>query len=147
MQVRRARYDEGQQLVSLWGAAVDATHHFLSAEDRRAIGEHVAQFLPQAPLWVAASDEDTPVAFMLLDNQHMEALFVDPRWHGKGIGSLLIDHALTLCPALTTDVNEQNRAALAFYLSRGFEIAGRSATDSEGRAYPLLHLRYQGSEE
>ena len=147
MQIRRARDDEGPQLVALWGAAVDATHHFLSPADRVAIGEQVAQFLPQAPLWVAVSEQDIPLGFMLLADQHMEALFVDPLWHGKGVGSLLLDHAITLCPALTTDVNEQNRAALAFYLAQGFEITGRSQTDSAGRAYPLLHLRYRGSEE
>lgn len=147
MQIRRARYDEGQQLVTLWGAAVDATHHFLTPADRLAIGVQVAQFLPEAPLWVAVNEQDIPVGFMLLADQHMAALFIAPQWQGKGAGSLLIDYALSLCPALTTDVNEQNRAALAFYLAKGFEITGRSATDSDGRPYPLLHLRYRGSEE
>ena len=147
MQIRRARYDEGQQLVALWEAAVDATHHFLTPADRLAIGEQVAQFLPAAPLWVAVNEQDIPAGFMLLADQHMAALFISPQWQGKGAGSLLIDYALSLCPALTTDVNEQNRAALAFYLAKGFEITGRSATDSDGRPYPLLHLRYRGSEE
>jgi putative acetyltransferase len=39
------------------------------------------------------------------------------------------------------DVNEQNEAARRFYEACGFEVAGRSETDSAGRPFPLLHMR------
>jgi putative acetyltransferase len=41
---------------------------------------------------------------------------------------------------LTVDVNEQNPEAVAFYLALGFHVVGRSATDAEGRPFPLLRL-------
>ena len=39
------------------------------------------------------------------------------------------------------DVNEQNPEAVAFYRRLGFEVEGRSALDSAGRPFPLLHMR------
>ncbi|MNW07434.1 putative N-acetyltransferase YjaB [compost metagenome] len=75
----------------------------------------------------------------------MEALFIDPDQHGKGIGKALITLALAEHPALTTDVNEQNPGAIGFYEHMGFERTGRSTHDGQGRPYPLIHLRYRAA--
>ena len=53
--------------------------------------------------------------FMLLSEDHLDALFVDPELRGCGVGRLLVKHALALIPSLTTDVNEQNAQAAGFY--------------------------------
>ncbi|WP_333501661.1 acetyltransferase [Kluyvera genomosp. 2] len=141
--IRRSVHHEGEQLIAIWCRSVDATHHFLSAQDRTAIETQVRAFLPGAPLWVAANANDTPVAFMLLSEHHLEALFVDPDVRGSGVGRQLIEHALSLIADLTTDVNEQNAQALGFYQRMGFDVTGRSETDDHGRPYPLLHLRHK----
>ena len=75
-----------------------------------------------------------------MDDTRVEALFIHPEWLRRGGGSLLIDHARRLYGKLKVDVNEPNIPALRFYLARGFSIVGRSATDSAGRPFPLLHL-------
>lgn len=144
MRIRNARKEDGHRVVDIWRAAVDATHDFLSTVDRLAIEEEVAGFLPSAPLHLAVDEQDRPIAFMLLDGGHMEALFVDPVVRGKGVGAALVRHALMLHPGLTTDVNEQNEQAVGFYEHLGFERTGRSALDGQGRAYPLIHLAYRG---
>ena len=104
--IRRSRAEDAQAVIAIWRAAVDATHHFLAAEDRDAIDEEVSEFLPRVPLWIAADSADLPIAFMLLLEGHMEALFVHPAYSGVGVGSALVRHGLTLHPNLTTDVNE-----------------------------------------
>ena len=142
--IRPSRPDEGQRVLEIWRRAVDATHDFLSADDRQAIEDMVSDFLPQAPLWLAVDENDHPWALMLLDQGHMEALFVDPARRGTGLGSALLRHALTLHPRLSTDVNEQNPQALGFYQKMGFQPTGRSALDGQGRPYPLIHLQYAG---
>ena len=142
--IRPSRPDEGQRALEIWRRAVDATHDFLSADDRQAIEDMVSDFLPQAPLWLAVDENDHPWALMLLDQGHMEALFVDPARRGTGLGSALLRHALTLHPRLSTDVNEQNPQALGFYQKMGFQPTGRSALDGQGRPYPLIHLQYAG---
>ncbi|TYG04539.1 acetyltransferase [Klebsiella grimontii] len=141
--IRRSRHDEGEKLVAIWRRSVDATHDFLSKEYRVELETLVSSFLPEAPLWVAVTDKDEPVAFMLLTGEHMDALFVDPTVRGCGVGKLLIEHALTLAPKLTTNVNEQNEQAVGFYQKMGFKVTGRSETDDLGKPYPLLHLVHE----
>ncbi len=140
--IRRSRHDEGEKLVAVWCRSVDATHHFLSAEYRAELERLVRSFLPEAPLWVAANVRDEPVGFMLLSGQHMDALFVDPDARGMGVGRLLVEHALSQAPKLTTNVNEQNVQAVGFYKKMGFRVTGRSEVDDLGKPYPLLNLAY-----
>ncbi|THU01070.1 acetyltransferase [Lampropedia puyangensis] len=144
--IRMSRPDEGNRAIEIWRLAVDATHHFLAQEDRLAIEKMVATFLPQAPLWLAVNGNDYPLAFMLVEKGHMEALFVDPAYRGVGIGAMLVRHGIAQHPALTTDVNEQNLQALGFYEKMGFKQTGRSALDSDGRPYPIIHLQFTGIE-
>ena len=122
--IRRSRHDEGEKLIAIWCRSVDATHNFLSKEYRVELEELVRSFLPEAPLWVAVTEKDEPIAFMLLTGEHMDALFVDPDVRGCGVGKLLINHALTLSSKLTTNVNEQNEQAVGFYKKMGFEHTG-----------------------
>ncbi|HIF4663793.1 TPA: acetyltransferase [Citrobacter koseri] len=138
--IRRSRQDEGEKLIAIWCRSVDATHHFLSASYRSELEELVRSFLPEAPLWVAVTEQDEPIAFMLLTGQHMDALFVDPDVRGCGVGKFLVEHAITLAPELTTNVNEQNEQAVGFYKKMGFKVTGRSEVDDLGRPYPLLNL-------
>jgi putative acetyltransferase len=141
--IRASEPRDGERVVEIWRDAVDATHDFLTPADRAAIEEEVRGFLPSAPLSLWVDEQDRPLGFMLLSGDHIEALFVDPACHGRGIGRSLIDHALRQHPALTTDVNEQNAQAMGFYERIGFNPTGRSPTDSEGRPYPLIHLHLQ----
>ncbi|EPH0094757.1 TPA: acetyltransferase [Pluralibacter gergoviae] len=143
IKIRRSRHEEGKQLIAIWCRSVDATHDFLSGAYRAELEDLVSAFLPEAPLWVAVTEKDEPVAFMLLTGEHMDALFVDPAVRGRGVGKLLIEHALTLAPRLTTDVNEQNEQAVGFYRKMGFKVAGRSETDDLGKPYPLLNLVHE----
>ena len=145
--IRRSRPDEGDKLTAIWCRSVDATHDFLTKAYRKELEEMVRAFLPEAPLWVAVNTEDQPIAFMLLTGEHMDALFVDPDVRGCGVGQLLIEHALSLTPKLTTNVNEQNEQAVGFYQKMGFRVTGRSETDDLGQPYPLLNLMYEQQAE
>ncbi|HGF2151158.1 TPA: acetyltransferase [Escherichia coli] len=142
--IRRSRHEEGEELVAIWCRSVDATHDFLSAEYRAELEELVRSFLPEAPLWVAVNERDQPVGFMLLSGQHMDALFIDPDVCGCGVGRMLLEHALSMAPELTTNVNEQNEQAVGFYKKVGFKVTGRSEVDDLGKPYPLLNLEYVG---
>lgn len=142
IRLRPSRPKDGPRAVEIWAAAVDATHDFLTPEDRDAIGREVEGFLPYAPLTLAVDDRDRALGFMLIEGGRMEALFIDPEHRGAGVGAIMIDYALAVHPTLTTDVNEQNTQAVGFYEHMGFERTGRSELDGQGRPYPLIHLRF-----
>lgn len=140
--IRESTVADRERILEIWRNAVDDSHGFLSAQDRQAIEQEVAGFLPQTPLHLAVDAQGQVAGFMLLDGGHMEALFIDPLFKRRGVGRLLVAHALQAHPQLTLDVNEQNIEAVRFYTHLGFAAQGRSALDSQGRNYPIIHLRY-----
>lgn len=146
MIVRPGTTADVPRALEIWRAAVDATHGFLTPEDRAAIERMVGtQFLPFADLWLVDDAAGCAMGFLAMDGDMIDALFVDPAVHGHGFGSALITHALALAPRARVDANEQATNALPFYLARGFVAVGRSETDGEGRPYPLIHLRHGGN--
>lgn len=144
--IRQSTSSDGERVVEIWRRAVDATHDFLSAEDRAAIDREVQDFLPGMPLWLAV-EGGTVLGFMGLSGSHLDALFIDPAHRGRGVGRLLVSHAVALERRLTTDVNEQNPQARGFYERLGFIAFGRSAIDDQGRPYPLIHMKLEPAEQ
>lgn len=146
MKVREGLPADVPRALEIWRAAVDATHGFLTPEDRVEIDRMVAeQFLPQAELWLAEDGDGHVLGFLVMERNEIDALFVDPAAHGQGYGTALIEHALTLSPHATVEASEQASNALPFYEARGFVRIGRSETDPQGRPYPLVRLRYAGA--
>ena len=140
-QVRRAAPAEGSVVFDLWWRSVCATHDFLSPRDLRAIAADVRKLgLISMNPWLLCSQRGQPAGFLIASGSHIEGLFIAPEWMRRGGGSLLVRHAYELHGPLSVEVNEQNSAAVKFYQGRGFVRVGRSATDSAGRPFPLLHL-------
>jgi putative acetyltransferase len=139
--IRPSRPDEGERIVSIWRAAVDATHDFLVPSDRAAIDVDARAYCMAAPLWVAVDARGELIAFMGLSEARLDALFVDPQRRGRGVGQALVSFASSLHPVLDTEVNAQNGQAVGFYRKLGFIETGYSPTDDQGRPYPLIHMR------
>lgn len=143
MTIRRSLDGDRPLLLDLWERSVRLTHTFLSESDIATLKPLVATALTSDALewWVAATETDEPIAFLGYSTGTIDALFVDPRYRGGGVGTRLVAHAQRLAGgALRVDVNEQNEAARGFYSSLGFETVGRSPTDDGGRPFPLIHM-------
>ena len=126
-------------LLLVWESSVRTTHDFLSEQDIIMLRPSVADALRHVPLLLLATEEETPVAFLGMNGEQVEMLFVDAQFRGQGAGGALLRTAMAH-GARCVDVNEQNPQALAFYLHMGFAVTGRSATDSLGLPFPILHL-------
>ncbi|TBU86606.1 acetyltransferase [Phytopseudomonas dryadis] len=141
MPIRPRQAADNPRLLDIWHRAVLATHAFLSAADVEALYQQVRDVYLQAVEVDVYTLADGRVAgFIGMSERHVEMLFVDPEQHGQGIGSRLLDDARARLGRLTVDVNEQNPAAHGFYRRYGFRDTGRSATDGEGRPFPLIHM-------
>lgn len=134
------------RLVSVWEDAVRATHAFLPEPYIVLLRDKVLRRYLDAVMLVCARGPDRRIqGFVGVAGGRIDMLFVDPQWHGRGIGKQLLQHAVQALDAVTLDVNEQNTQALGFYLHQGFEIVGRSPKDGLGQPYPLLHMRWRGT--
>ena len=147
MNIRAGTADDVPRALEIWRAAVDATHGFLTAEDRAEIDVMVErEHLPQVDLWVATDEAGAVQGFLGLSADEIDSLFVDPAVHGRGYGSALLAHALAIIPKARVDASEQAPQAVAFYERRGFVRTGRSPTDPMGRPYPLIHFVYDADD-
>jgi len=130
------------RVVEVWEGSVRATHHFLTEADIQFFKPLVQEELPHvAELACMRDGEGQVVGFIGVEHDKIEMLFVHPSWRGQGIGRRLMTYAVMTLETTMVDVNEQNTQALGFYMRMGFEVIGRSALDSTGKPFPLLHLR------
>jgi putative acetyltransferase len=134
-------------LIEIWEASVSATHDFLDAKDIQALKPVVYEAIQGVETLVTANDEHgIAAAFMGVERDKIEMLFVVPQMRGRGIGRQLVSYAVNELKARYVDVNEQNPQAAGFYGKMGFEVFGRSELDAQGNPYPLLRMRLKNPE-
>src|SRR5215204_7084874 len=144
MHVRPAQVEDRERLLELWERSVRATHYFLEDSDLVALRPLVAEELASDAVdwWVLVSATGALIGFLGFASDTIEALFIDPDYHGQGGGKFLVAHAQSLAAgALAVDVNEQNEAVLGFYKALRFSVVRRSPTDAGGRPLPTLHMK------
>lgn len=134
-----------KQLLVLWEASVRATHLFLSDAEVRKIKEYVPQALTGVfHLVVAEREAGCPVAFMGVEGQRLEMLFLSPEERGAGLGRQLLDYGIRRYGIQEVTVNEQNPQAVGFYEHMGFAVYKRTNLDEVGDPYPLLYMKRIG---
>lgn len=145
MQIKQiTEYDEKifNRIFEVWENSVRATHDFLSEKDIEELKPMVKKALPSVEKLFCMYDEQCSVcAFMGINKNKIEMLFVDDSLRGKGIGGKLIKHAFDNLAVEFVDVNEQNTLATGFYKHMGFKTFERSETDPQGKHFPILHMR------
>lgn len=132
------------QLLEVWENSVRATHLFLSNEEI----ENIKKYIPQAisdisHLIIAKNDNNTPIAFMGIENEKLEMLFIRNNERGKGLGKKLLNYGIENYNINELVVNEQNPNAEGFYEHIGFKVYKRSEFDEQGNSYPILYMRLE----
>jgi len=71
---------------------------------------------------------------------YLPLLGVDPHHHGKGLGSLLMKHALSICDkeSMLAYLESSNPRNIQFYKRHGFELLGTIQVDSFPPIFPML---------
>ena len=92
-------------------------------------------------LTIVRDSDNVIVGFMGVLEDNLEMMFLVPDAIGKGVGKLLLKHAIENLKITRVDVNEHNEKALRFYEHFGFKIISRSEFDGTGKPYPILHMQ------
>ena len=131
-----------EQLTEVWERSVKDTHLFLSESEIEDIKKYVPQALKGVVhLVVAENESGCPVAFMGVEEQKLEMLFIAPEERGKGLGQKLIQYGIENYSIRELAVNEQNPLAKGFYEHMGFRGYKRTDHDEQGKPYPLLYMK------
>ena len=133
-----------EQLLDLWESSVRATHLFLSENEIEGIKNYVPQALNEIPhLIIVENENQVPMGFMGIVEQHLEMLFISDEERGKGLGKELLKYGIEKYSINDLAVNEQNPLAKGFYEHMGFKVYKRTDHDEQGNPYPLLYMSRQ----
>ena len=131
-----------KQLLKIWESSVRETHLFLSDNEIKRIADYVPLALNNINHLVIVEDDNyQPVAFMGIEKERLEMLFVAPHEMKKGLGKSLIQFGIKNYQLKELTVNEQNPQAKGFYEHFGFHVYKRTETDEQGNPYPLLYMK------
>ena len=131
-----------KQLLKIWESSVRETHLFLSDNEIKRIADYVPLALNNINHLVIVEDDNyQPVAFMGIEKERLEMLFVAPNEMKKGLGKSLIQFGIKNYLLKELTVNEQNPQAKGFYEHLGFHVYKRTETDEQGNPYPLLYMK------
>ena len=132
------------QLIEVWEDSVKATHTFLSNEEIEKIKEYVPQALNTISHLIIATDEyERPIAFMGIEENKLEMLFIKNSERGKGIGKQLLNYGIENYDVNELAVNEDNLQAKGFYEHIGFKVYQRNELDDQGNPYPVLYMKLE----
>lgn len=135
-----------KQLYQVWESSVRGTHLFLSEADIASISRYIPLAIKKIPILVIAIEANQPIAFMGVDADKIEMLFVDSRNRGNGVGKKLVMEAIDYYKVNEVCVNEQNPQAQGFYEHVGFVVYRRSDLDEQGNPFPILYMHLKRPE-
>lgn len=131
-----------KQLCRIWEKSVRATHLFLSEDDIQMISQYIPSALLEIPhLLIARNEASEPAAFLGIEGNKVEMLFVLPEKKGLGLGKRLVQYAREKFNVSEVCVNEQNPEARGFYERLGFAVYKRTESDEQGNPFPLLYMK------
>jgi GNAT superfamily N-acetyltransferase len=97
--------------------------------------------IPRTEVWLAEDDGGEPVGLLVLDEEWVDQLYVEPGLTGRGIGTELIELAKRRRPAgLRLWTFESNAGAQRFYERHGFRATDRTEDDNEEGVPDILFV-------
>ena len=107
------------------------------AEDLVFFQEHV---FPASTVRLAKAGSQL-VGFATVRQDWLDHLYVDPAWHGQGVGRSLLEAAKADVPELSLWTFQENIQARRFYERQGFALV--ELTDGRGNEERLPDARYR----
>ncbi|WP_225667372.1 GNAT family N-acetyltransferase [Thalassolituus oleivorans] len=139
--IRQYQTSDLAAVLDSWEVATRLAHTFMTDEFIAQERKNVAEiYIPNTDTWVAEID-GVVEGFIALIGNEVGAIFLQPNWHGKGVGKALMDQAHALHGDLEVEVFKENTIGRAFYLRYGFEFLEQKLHEPTGQQ--VLRLRFK----
>ena len=121
MEIRQFEQADLEPLLYVWEEASRVGHPFLSKEFLISERENIPKvYIPNGEVWVAV-EAGLIKGFLILHGKEVGALFVNPIFHGRGIGFALMNKAAEMHLELNVEVFKENSIGNDFYSKYGFQ--------------------------
>ena len=145
MQIRQYKNSDVDAVLSSWETATRLAHPFMTdkfiAQERINVAE---VYMPNTDTWVLEIDGNV-VGFIALMGNEVGAIFLQPKYHGKGAGKALMDKAKELHGDLEVEVFKDNSIGRKFYSRYGFEHLEEKLHEPTGRQ--VLRLKFTANRD
>ncbi len=130
-------------ILSSWENASKIAHPFLTEKFLDTERYNIPNvYLPNADTWVAESG-GTVIGFIALIGNEVGAIFVEPEFHGTGVGLSLMNKAQQIHGHLEVEVFEENAIGRKFYSNYGFSLLIEKIHEPTGNK--VLRLKFTHS--
>jgi len=119
--IRKYKIEDVDAVVSSWRVASELAHPFLPKEFLDQEADNVRNmYLVYAETWVTEINGSV-VGFIALVDDEIGGLFLDPKYHGQGLGKAMVDKAVAEKGRhLKVEVFMENIIGRGFYETYGF---------------------------
>lgn len=131
--IRKYEERDIEVVVSTWRRASELAHPFLTKaflDQEDANTRNI--YLAFAETWVTEV-EGTVVGFIALIENEIGGLFLDPDFHGQGLGRALVDKAVIQKGPLKVEVFKENIIGRRFYDAYGFRETEEFIHEASGQ--------------
>ncbi|WP_239249408.1 GNAT family N-acetyltransferase [Candidatus Nitrotoga sp. M5] len=140
MQIRQYKDSDLDAVLSSWETATRLAHPFMTDEFIAQERINVAEvYMPNTDTWVVVINGNIEGFIALMGNE-VGAIFLQPKYHGKGVGKALMDKAQELHGDLEVEVFKENSIGLKFYSKYGFEQLEEKLHEPTGQQ--VLRLKF-----
>ena len=138
--IRKYETKDDDDIVRVWYKASELAHPFLKKDFLKKEEQNIRNiYLPNTETWVYEVNDEV-LGFVALIGNEVGALFLDPDFHGHGIGYRLMKHVSKLHKELEVEVFKKNSIGRGFYKRFGFKYLSEGV--HEGSGCDFLRLKY-----
>lgn len=139
--IRLYKNSDLSDLLTVWESATKLAHPFFTESFLEQERYNIPNiYLPNANTWVVVGNNNI-VGFIALIGNEVGALFVDPNYHGQGLGTTLMNKAQSLHSTLEVDVFKKNHIGRRFYDHYGFRLQSENIHEDTGNK--VLRLLFE----
>jgi ribosomal protein S18 acetylase RimI-like enzyme len=122
--IRPFKEEDFEIIVKFWFEAVQVAEPELVKRmkyELQGAREYFKDFVvPANKMWVYELNQE-PIGFLAMQNEFIDRLYVNPKFHRQGIGKTLLEFAKTLSPNhLWLYTDQANKMSRAFYEKNEF---------------------------